>query len=58
MTETSEISRAEAARTIDELLESHRSFSFLRLGDGELRFLLEMQGREWMISMYGFEAFA
>jgi hypothetical protein len=25
----------------------HRSFSFLRLGDGELRFLLEMQSRIW-----------
>jgi hypothetical protein len=58
MTETSEISRAETARTFDKLLESHRSFSFLRLGDGEFRFLLEMQGRKWKDSMYGFEAFA
>lgn len=36
----------EAARIVAHLLEEHRNFSFLRLGDGELRFLLQMQGGE------------
>ena len=33
-------------------LESAKSFSFLRLGDGELRYLLEMQQGEWQDAKY------
>jgi hypothetical protein len=36
----------EAAKTLTSLLEANTTFSFLRLGDGELGFLLHVQGGE------------
>jgi hypothetical protein len=37
------LERAKALAELTELLESHEQFSYLRMGDGELRFLLHLQ---------------
>lgn len=41
-------SRTELTRQLTHALETQRGFSFLRLGDGELQFLLQCQRGEWM----------
>src|SRR5262245_20493099 len=45
MTSREELRRAAAAELTD-LLERHRTFSFIRLGDGEVKWLREMQAGE------------
>ena len=55
MTENIKISSDEAARRLTELLEAYSSFSFLRMGDGELRFLLEVQEQKWKDGLYDAE---
>ncbi len=51
-------SRREEARRITELLESNPSFSFLRLGDGELRFLLLSTHNQWSDQTLGDKSFS
>ena len=47
---------ADAAKELTRLLEEYCTFSFLRLGDGELRFLLAAQGLETVPDREGLRA--
>ena len=49
--------RRQEARKITELLESNDSFSFLRLGDGELRFLILFAQNQWSEKEFGDKSF-
>lgn len=40
---------------LSDLLEKNESFSFLRLGDGEIRFLIENQESQWRDDRYDIE---